>query len=58
MNPGEGISDEKFQKLLKESPRPDNCDSLVKTRVNNLVWNLLSPHVHTIDSNMQKIQEA
>ena len=54
----EGISDEKFQKLLKESLRPDNCDSLVKTRVNNLVWNLLSPHVHTIDSNMQKIQEA
>ena len=54
----EGISDEKFQKLLKDTHRPDNCDSLVKTRVNNLVWNLLSPQIHTIDSNMQKIQEA
>lgn len=54
----EGISDDKFQKLLKETHRPDNCDSLVKTRVNNLVWNLLSPQIHTIDSNMQKIQEA
>ena len=30
----------------------------IKTSINNLVWNLLSPHVHTIDSNMQKIQEA
>ena len=30
----------------------------IKTRVNNLVWNLLSPHVHTIECNMQKIQEA
>ena len=54
----EGISDDKLQKLLKETHRPDNCDSLVKTRVNNLVWNLLSPQIHTIDSNMQKIQEA
>lgn len=54
----EGISDEKFQKLLKDTHRPENCESLIKTRVNNLVWNLLSPQIHTIDSNMQKIQES
>ena len=53
-----GISFEKFLKLLKASPRPDNCDSLVKASVNNLVWNLFSPHLHTIESNMQKIQEV
>lgn len=54
----EGIVDEKFQKLLKETHRPENCESLVKTRVNNLVWNLLSAQIHTIDSNMQQIQAA
>ena len=54
----EGISDEKFQKLLKETHRPDNCQSLIKTRVNNLVWNLLLPQVHSVDSNMQQIQDA
>lgn len=54
----EGISEEKFQKLLKDTHRPENCETLIKTRVNNLVWNLLSPQIHTIDSNMQKIQES
>ena len=34
----EGISDEKYNEFLKEIKRPENCTSLTKTRVNNLMW--------------------
>lgn len=54
----EGISEEKFLALIKSVVRPDNCSSLVKTKVNSLVWNRLSPHMMTADRKMQSIQEA
>jgi hypothetical protein len=40
----EGISDEKYQDLLKTVLRPENCSSLTRTKVNQLVWNWLSPY--------------
>ena len=54
----EGISDDKFALLVKETSHPENCTALTKTRVNSLVWNLLSPHMQTVDAKMQTIQEC
>jgi len=30
--------DEKYNEFLIEIKRPENCTSLTKTRVNNLMW--------------------
>ena len=54
----EGIYDDKFALLVKETSRPEKCTALTKTRVNSLVWNLLSPHMQTVDAKMQTIQES
>ncbi|CAG2257295.1 unnamed protein product [Mytilus edulis] len=34
----EGISDEKYNELMKSVARPENCVSLTRTRVNQLIW--------------------
>ena len=52
----EGISDDKQNELLKETHRPNNCPSLVKTTVNQPIWRLLKPHTQTDDVKMQSIQ--
>ena len=52
----EGISDDKQNELLKETHRPNNCPSLVKTTVNQPIWRLLKPHTQTDDIKMQSIQ--
>ncbi|KAH3883377.1 hypothetical protein DPMN_007332 [Dreissena polymorpha] len=35
------LSDDIMNELLKEVHRPENCDVLVKTRVNQGIWRLL-----------------
>lgn len=37
-----GIPDVKLSELLKEINRPENCKMLTNTRVNKLIWDLLS----------------
>lgn len=54
----EGISDEKFQDLLKNVNRPENCNALTKTRVNQLIWDLLSPSTRSYDSCLQQHQNS
>lgn len=52
----DGISDERQNELVKDIHRPSNCDSLVKTKVNQSIWRLLKPHTQTDDVKMQTIQ--
>lgn len=54
----EGISDEKFQDLLKNVNRPENCNALTKTRVNQLICDLLSPSTRSYDSCLQQHQNS
>ena len=49
----EGISDEKYQDLLKTVLRPENCSSLTRTKVNQLIWNWLSPYTKSYDVSIQ-----
>ena len=50
----EGISDEKYSEIMKSIARPENCTSLTKTRVNQLVWDLLLPQTKSFDSVIQQ----
>ncbi|CAG2244870.1 unnamed protein product [Mytilus edulis] len=54
----EGISDEKYNELMKSVARPENCVSLTRTRVNQLIWDLLSPQTRSFDSVIQQHQET
>ncbi|KAK6174220.1 hypothetical protein SNE40_017539 [Patella caerulea] len=54
----EGLTDEKLADLTKSINRPANCTALQKTRVNQLVWNLLSNETKTDDSKFQFIQNC
>lgn len=54
----EGISDEKFSELMKETHRPENCVALTKTRVNQLIWDLLRPHTRAQDNTIQHHQNT
>jgi hypothetical protein len=54
----EGISDEKYSEIMKFIARPESCTSLTKTRVNQLVWDLLLPQTKSFDSVIQQHQET
>lgn len=54
----EGISDEKYQDLLKTVLRPENCSSLTRTKVNQLIWNWLSPYTKSYDVSIQQHQNV
>ena len=51
-----GLSDDNLDEICKNIKRPDNCDSLVKTRVNQGIWRLLKPHTQAEDSRLSAIQ--
>lgn len=53
VNSREEISDDKFQDLLKNVNRPENCTALTKTRVNQLIGDMLSPSTISYDSNIR-----
>ena len=50
------IAEEKQTEMIKTVLRPINCDSLVKTRVNQGIWHLLKPHTQTDDVKLQNVQ--
>jgi hypothetical protein len=54
----EGISDEKYQDLLKTVLHPENCSSLTGTKVNQLIWNWLSPYTKSYDVSIQQYQHV
>ena len=51
-----GVSEDRVSEISKEIYRPQNCDSLCKTRVNPGIWRLLKPQTQTDDAKMQSIQ--
>lgn len=54
----DGISDERYHDVIKSIKRPEKCSSLTRTRVNNLMWDLLSPHTRSFDVSFQQHQHT
>lgn len=54
----EGLNDDYFNELLKSIKRPENCKSLIKTRVNQAMWSILNPDTRNCDAKFQVIQSA
>ena len=52
----QGLSEDKYEELVKEIHRPENCASLVKTRVNQGIWRLLKSWTQADDAKWSSIQ--
>ena len=52
----DGLPDEKLQDKMNKYHRPGNCEHLTKVRVNQAVWDNLSPSVRSQDVRIQKVQ--
>ena len=51
----DGLPKEKLQDKMNIYHRSENCESLTKVRVNQAVWDNLSPSVRSQDVRMQKV---
>ena len=49
----QGMPEDQFSELIKSINRPENCDSLTKTRVNQLIWNLLTEPTRAEENRLQ-----
>lgn len=54
----DGLPEEKLQDKMNKYHRPENCESLTKVKVNEAVWDNLSPSVRSQDVRMQKVQSS
>ena len=54
----DGLPEEKLQDKMSKYHRPGNCENLTKVRVNQAVWDNLSPSVRSHDVKMQKVQTS
>ena len=54
----DGLPEEKLQDKMNKYHRSENCESLTKVRVNQAVWDNLSPFVRSQDVRMQKVQTS
>jgi len=52
----QGLFEDKYEELVKEIHRPENCASLVKTRVNQCIWRLLKSWTQADDAKWSSIQ--
>lgn len=54
------IEDDRYTELAKDSvnARPENCESLVTVKTNQLVWGFLQPNTRTIDKKLQNIETS
>ena len=52
------LPEEKLQDKMNKYHRPGNCENLTKVRVNQAVWDNLSPSVRSYDVKMQKVQTS
>lgn len=48
-----GLPDNQLSELLKNTSRPENCNMLTKTRVNQLIWDLLSEYTRNEENKVQ-----
>ena len=55
-----GIEEERYKDLIKdeENPRPENCDALIVVKVNQLVWDAVTPAGRTRDLKMQNMETS
>ncbi|CAH3041177.1 unnamed protein product [Pocillopora meandrina] len=54
----EGLPEEKLQEKLNKYHRLENCEFLTKVRVNQPVWDHLTPTVRSQDVRLQKVQTS
>ena len=54
----DGLPEEKLQDKMNKYHRPKNCENLTKVRVNQAVWDNLSPAVRSQDVKLQKVQTS
>lgn len=54
----DGLPDDKIQDKMNKYHRPENCEALTKVRVNQAVWDNLTPSVRSQDVKLQKVQTA
>ena len=54
----DGVLEEKLQEKLNKYPQPENCKGLTKVRVNQLIWDNLSPGIRSKDLKFQKVQTS
>ena len=54
----DGMLEDKLQEKLNKYPQPENCEGLTKVRVNQLIWDNLSPSVRSQDLRFQKVQTS
>jgi hypothetical protein len=48
-----GLPDHQLSELVKNINRPENCSMLTKTRVNQLIWDLLSDYTKSEENKIQ-----
>ena len=53
-----GLPEDGIQEKLPKYPSPENCQSLCKVKVNQLIWDNLSPNTRSQDLRFQKVQTA
>ena len=55
-----GIEEERYKVLIKdeENPRPANCEALTVVKVNQLVWEAVTPAGRTRDLKMQNMEAS
>ena len=49
----EGIPEEQLSSMVKNIHRPENCEALTKTRVNQLIWHLLKDTTKSEENRIQ-----
>ena len=54
----DGMLEERLQDKLNKYPQPENCESLTKVRVNQLIWDNLSSTIRSQDLKFQKVQTS
>jgi hypothetical protein len=54
----EGLNDERYQSMMKEIARPQNCEALCKIKVNPLIWNIISAQTRTVDIQFQHLHNS
>ena len=54
----DGLPEEMLQEKMNKYHRPENCGSMAKVRVNQEVWDHITPHVRSQDLKLQKVQTS
>lgn len=55
-----GMEEEQYENMVKDDvyPRPSNCEGLVTVKLNQLVWDIVSPAARSRDKKLQSIETS